>query len=116
MAHDLDQHTTAKQDLNDLARAVARMSARVSCEMGVEFDVADPRVARWLILATFEGMCMRSAQSTTEELLAIAEQASAGEERMPSCSRKKGDKKLLRVTWEDLVASQAASPSDSSPK
>ena len=114
MADDLDRYNAAKQALDDLVRAIARTSARASCAMGVEFDVADPRVARWHMLTTFEGMFMQSAKSTPKELWALAEQASVGERRMAPHKRKKGEVRQPLVTWNDLVGSLAADSPDSS--
>ena len=108
MTDDHDRHEAARKALASLVSEIARVSVRVSHDMGVEFDVADPRVARWLMLATFEGRFMRSAKSTSQELLAMAEKASEGESRAAPRKRKKGEVKQPVVTWDDLVASVGA--------
>lgn len=105
MADDLERHGAATTALASLVTEIAQTSARVSYDMGVEFDVEDPRVARWLMLATFERLFMRSTKSTSQELLTMAERASEGERRAAPLKRKKGGVKQALVTWDDLVAS-----------
>ena len=108
MTDDAERDEAAKKALASLVTEIAGTSARVAQDMGVEFDVADPRVARWLMLATFEGMFMRSAKSTSQELLAMAENASEGEGRAVPRKRRKGEVSQPLVTWDDLVASVRA--------
>jgi len=109
MSDELDQkQAAAKAALEGLVVSIARASAQASASLGVEFDVDDPRVARWLMLATFEGLFMPSAKSPTQTLLMQAEKASEGHGRTASRKRKKGERKLPLVTWDDLVASQLA--------
>src|SRR5258706_9143883 len=66
---DSDEAEAPKAALRELVAILARASAKASFRIGVDFDVDDPRVARWLILATFEGICMPSARSAPDELL-----------------------------------------------
>lgn len=109
MSDELDKkQAAAKAALSGLVSSIARASAQASERLGVEFDVDDPRVARWLMLATFEGLLMPSAKSTTEELLVLAEKASEGLERTNSRKGKKRERNLPLVTWDHLVASQHA--------
>ena len=108
MTDDLERQEAAKEALASLVTGIARTSARVAHDMGVEFDVADPRVARWLMLTTFEGLFMPSARSTSKELLAMAEKASEGEGRAAPRQRKKTEARQPLVTCDDLVASVEA--------
>lgn len=105
MADDSEGIEAAKNALEGLVTSIARTSARVSGDMGVEFDVDDPRVARWLMLATFEGMFRQSSRTTTKELLAVAAKASEGESRTGLRKKKKSQRGQPLVTWDDLVAS-----------
>jgi hypothetical protein len=106
MSDELDKkQTAAKAALEGLVSSIARASAQASERLGVEFDVDDPRVARWLMLATFEGLLMPPAKRTTEELLVLAEKASEGQGRTSSRKGKR-ERKLPLVTWDDLVGSQ----------
>jgi hypothetical protein len=107
MADDPEGREIAKKALEGLVNSIARASARVSGDMGVEFDVDDPRVARWIMLATFEGIFRQSSQAATKDLLAIASKASAG---ITPRRKKKGHRGQLLVTWDDLVASVEACP------
>ena len=93
MTDDAERDEAAKKALASLVTEIAGTSARV---------------ARWLMLATFEGMFMRSAKSTSQELLAMAENASEGEGRAVPRKRRKGEVSQPLVTWDDLVASVRA--------
>lgn len=90
MMSDLDRYEAAIRARDGLIATIAQTSARAAYDIGVEFDVDDPRVARWLILTTFEGMFMSSAKSTSRELIAMI------------------------VTWDHLVAWADADPPEKS--
>lgn len=51
-----EQITEARERLNDLARSLGRISARVCHDMGVQFVMDDPEVAREVMRLTFEGL------------------------------------------------------------
>jgi hypothetical protein len=44
----------ARKALQNLAKALGRVSARVCHEMGIRFDMDDPEVAREVLKMTFE--------------------------------------------------------------
>lgn len=107
MSDELDKkQAAARVALEGLVCSIARASAQASENLGVEFDVDDPRVARWLMLATFEGLLMPTAKSTTEELLVLAEKAFEGQGRTHSRKGRKRERNLPLVTWDHLVGSQ----------
>ena len=114
MISDLDRYDAAIRARDDLIATIAQTSARAAYDIGVEFDVDDPRVARWLILTTFEGMFMSSAKSTSRELIAMADNASNGESRAASRKKRKGEPKRPIVTWDHLVAWADADPPEKS--
>ena len=51
----------SRQALVELIKIMAREAARVFVELGLEFDMDDPDVARDVMKATFDGLFMRSA-------------------------------------------------------
>lgn len=51
-----EQIADARRALEDLAKALGRVSARVCHEMGIQFDMDDPEVAREVMKMTFEAM------------------------------------------------------------
>jgi hypothetical protein len=106
-----DDGDVAGEALAELAKAIARTSVRASNSLGVDFDVDDLRVARWLMLATFEGLFMPSSKTTAEHLLAQAA-ACPSTETGKSGAKKGGrqDRKSPLVTWDDLVAASRCSP------
>jgi hypothetical protein len=93
--------------LRPLIASLAR-PARAAADMGVEFDLAGPRVVRWLILTTFEASCMPSAERSLEETLVLAGNV---EERGSASTRPKRRVRNQQwgplITWDDLVASAA---------
>jgi hypothetical protein len=46
----------AKLALEDLARALGRVSAKVCDDMGIQFDMDDPQVARQVMKMTFDAL------------------------------------------------------------
>ena len=104
MTSDPDRYEAAMRARDSLITGIAQTSVRAAHDIGLEFDVDDPRVVRWIILTTFEGMFLASAKTTPRELLAIAEKASDGESRSTSRKKKNGQSKRPTVTWEYLVA------------
>ena len=48
----------ARRALEELARVLARASARACHELGITFDMDDPKVARDVMMATFEGLVL----------------------------------------------------------
>jgi len=104
MTSDLDRYEAAKRALDGSVAEIAQTSVRAAHDIGVEFDVDDPRVARWLMLTTFEGMFMSSARTTSRDLLTMAEKASEGESRRTPRRQKKGERQRPLVTWDHLVA------------
>lgn len=103
MVEEADAHAAATEALKGLVKSIAHTSARATHDLKVEFDVEDPRVARWLILATFEAMFTPSAASTQAELLRRA--AEGAEPVIGKARRRKSGQRL--VTWEDLIDSAA---------
>jgi hypothetical protein len=59
-----EQIAEARERLNDLARSLGRISARASHEMGIQFDMDDPEVAREVMRLTFEGVFYSSPSKT----------------------------------------------------
>jgi hypothetical protein len=117
MTDDSNGDETGSKALEGLIAHIAQTSARAAHNIGVEFDLDDPRVARWLILATLEGMFLRSAQSSIADLMALAEKASEGECRSSSRKSSKAETKIPLVTWDDLIASaKTTARSDLRPK
>ena len=55
-----EQIAEAREKLHELARALGRVSSRVCHEMGIQFDMDDPEVAREVIKLTFEGLFFSS--------------------------------------------------------
>jgi NAD(P)-dependent dehydrogenase (short-subunit alcohol dehydrogenase family) len=53
----------ARKALEDLARALGRISARVWHEMGIRFDMDDPEVAREVLTMTFEAMFLTAPKT-----------------------------------------------------
>lgn len=51
-----EQIAEARERLKDLARSLGRISARVCHDMGIQFDMDDPEVAREVMKLTFEGL------------------------------------------------------------
>jgi predicted DNA-binding protein len=51
-----EQIAEARERLNGLARSLGRISARVCHDMGIQFDMDDPEVAREVLRLTFEGL------------------------------------------------------------
>ena len=51
-----EQMADAKRALEELAKALGRVSARACHEMGIRFDMDDPEVAREVMKMTFEAM------------------------------------------------------------
>ena len=51
-----EQIADAKRALEELAKALGRVSARACHEMGIRFDMDDPEVAREVVKLTFDGM------------------------------------------------------------
>ena len=112
MTSDLDRYEAAIKARDALIAKIAQTSVRAAHNIGVEFDVDDPRAARWLILTTFEGMFTSATKSTSRELIAMAEVASEGESRATPSKRKKGAPKRPIVTWDHLVAWAEADPQE----
>ncbi len=108
MIDDPNADPVTTQALEQLINSIAHASVRAAHNMGVVFDVDDPRIARWLILATFEGMITPNSTSAPEVLLARAEEASRGEGRIEAHKRSgKAPEKRGLVGWEELVESSA---------
>lgn len=107
MVDETGEAAAAKAALKQIVEPIARRSARAAAQMKVDFDVDDPRVARWLMLVSFESFFSEGARSTTAALLRQAEEASRGECRRAPQGPGKGKRKAVRplVTWADLVAS-----------
>jgi hypothetical protein len=103
MTDGLEQRKAAKKAVASLVTGIVRTLARVAHDMGVEFDVADPRVVRWVMLTTFEGLFTRSAQSISKDLPAMEGRRSARRGK-----RKKGKSRQPLVACDDLVASMRA--------
>lgn len=101
--------TAAEQALDDLVRSLARASARATAKAGLDLDLDDPRVARWLLLIAFEGLFSPVARSAPARLLARASGASAGEVIPDRRSSKRRRGKCPLLTWDDLVAALDAS-------
>lgn len=51
-----DQIADAQRAVEDLAKLLGRVSAQVCHEMGIQFDMDDPEVAREVMKITFEAM------------------------------------------------------------
>lgn len=51
-----EQIAEAKEKLHGLARLLGRISAKACHELGIEFDMDDPEVAREVMKMTFEGV------------------------------------------------------------
>lgn len=108
MVDETDGRGAASGPLKGLIASIAQTSVRAANELGVEFDVEDPRVARWLMLTTFEAMFMPSTSSTQTDLLRRA--AGASEPELGTGQRKRSGKRRATqplVTCNDLVASAA---------
>jgi hypothetical protein len=58
-----EQIADAKRALEDLAKALARVSARVCHEMGIQFDLDDPEIAREVLKMTFEAMFLSAPKT-----------------------------------------------------
>lgn len=50
------QVADARRALEELAKALGRVSAQVCHKMGIQFDMEDPDVAREVMKLTFEGL------------------------------------------------------------
>ena len=48
----------ARRALEELARVLGRASARACHELGITFDMDDPKVARDVMVAAFEGLVL----------------------------------------------------------
>jgi len=59
-----EQIADTRRALEDLARALGRISARVCHEMGIQFDMDDPEVAREVMKMPFEGLFYSSPRSS----------------------------------------------------
>jgi hypothetical protein len=101
----VDDPANPESALGPLITSLARLAARASADLGVELDVSDPRVARWMILTSFEALCMPTARRALEETLAIAADLPQAEpvRARPRKGQRRGDPPL--VTWDDIVAS-----------
>jgi len=53
-----EQIAEARRALEDLAKLLGRASANACHELGITFDMDDPRVARDVMMATFEGLVL----------------------------------------------------------
>jgi hypothetical protein len=93
--------------LQPLITSLARLAAKASADLGIELDVADPRVARWMILASFETVLAPSARRSVEETLAIAADLPESELASARPRKRKGRSDRALVTWDHLVASAA---------
>jgi hypothetical protein len=95
--------------LQPLITSLARMSAKASADLGIELDVADPRVVRWMIQTSFEALLAPSARRSLEETLAIA--ADLPESDLASARPRgcKGRSDRALVTWDRLAASAGRS-------
>jgi hypothetical protein len=93
--------------LQPLITSLARLSAKASADLGIEFDVADPRVARWMILTFFEALLTPSAHRSLEETLAIAADLPESELASARLRKRKGRSDRALVTCDHLVASAA---------
>lgn len=51
-----EEIATAKSAMENLVRHLARVAAKTCHELGIEFDMDDPEVARDVMKATFEGL------------------------------------------------------------
>lgn len=58
-----EQVADAKQALEELAKSLGRVSAKVCHEMKIQFDMDDPEVAREVLTMTFEAMFLTSPKT-----------------------------------------------------
>ena len=103
-----DEMKDAQGALEGLVRLIAGVSANAACNLGVDFDVEDPRVARWLMITTFDSIFMPKSRSKSSDLPEIST-AAASEKNATHITpvlrkrRRKPAKQL--VTWDLIVAS-----------
>jgi hypothetical protein len=103
-----DDPQSLEAALRPLMTSLAHLAARASADLGIELDLDDPRVARWMLLVSLEALFTPSARRPLEETLALAADLPAPD--MPAVrrrNRKRRNEQRL-VTWDDLVSSAAA--------
>lgn len=101
--------TDARGALEELMCMIAEVSANAAYNLGIDFDLDDPRVVRWLIITTFDGMFLQGNRSKSADLLAIAAAAAPDKNSSHNSSalRRRGKPTRTLVTWDVIVASDS---------